>query len=114
MNNCATLDADASRLAIDESSIATSSIVDEQTSVTPTEVHMLRAQFALPVVSAVLVTAALAGQAPTGRTHRLHDEPGIYIPGEFGVRLEDDMVITDAGAELFTPQSSSLEDPFGV
>ena len=42
------------------------------------------------------------------------DEPGIYIPGEFGVRLEDDMVITDAGAELFTPQSSSLEDPFGV
>ena len=41
------------------------------------------------------------------------DEPGIYIRGEFGVRLEDDMVITDAGAELFTPQSPSLEDPFG-
>jgi Xaa-Pro dipeptidase len=40
------------------------------------------------------------------------DEPGIYIPGEFGVRLEDDMVITDTGAELFTPQSSSLEEPF--
>jgi Xaa-Pro dipeptidase len=41
------------------------------------------------------------------------DEPGIYIPGEFGVRLEDDMVITPDGAELFTPQSPSLEDPFG-
>ncbi|HET6681464.1 MAG TPA: Xaa-Pro peptidase family protein [Gemmatimonadaceae bacterium] len=41
------------------------------------------------------------------------DEPGIYIPGEFGVRLEDDMVITEAGAELFTPQSQSLENPFG-
>lgn len=41
------------------------------------------------------------------------DEPGIYIRGEFGVRLEDDMVITDSGAELFTPQSLSLEDPFG-
>ena len=40
------------------------------------------------------------------------DEPGIYIPGEFGVRLEDDMVITEAGAELFTPTSPSLEDPF--
>jgi Xaa-Pro dipeptidase len=40
------------------------------------------------------------------------DEPGIYIPGEFGVRLEDDMVITDSGAELFTPQSTSLEAPF--
>ena len=41
------------------------------------------------------------------------DEPGIYLRGEFGVRLEDDMVITETGAELFTPQSPSLEDPFG-
>lgn len=40
------------------------------------------------------------------------DEPGIYIPGEFGVRLEDDMVITESGAELFTVQSRSLEHPF--
>jgi len=40
------------------------------------------------------------------------DEPGVYIRGEFGVRLEDDMVITESGAELFTPQSSSLETPF--
>jgi len=40
------------------------------------------------------------------------DEPGIYIRGEFGVRLEDDMVITEGGAELFTPQSMSLDDPF--
>ena len=40
------------------------------------------------------------------------DEPGIYIPGEFGVRLEDDMVITESGAELFTRQSESLERPF--
>jgi Xaa-Pro aminopeptidase len=41
------------------------------------------------------------------------DEPGIYIRGEFGVRLEDDMHITPDGAELFTPQSPSIEDPFG-
>lgn len=40
------------------------------------------------------------------------DEPGIYIPEEFGIRLEDDMVITEAGAELFTAQSPSLEQPF--
>jgi Xaa-Pro dipeptidase len=40
------------------------------------------------------------------------DEPGIYIPEEFGVRLEDDMLITETGAELFTPQSESLEKPF--
>jgi Xaa-Pro dipeptidase len=42
------------------------------------------------------------------------DEPGIYIPGEFGIRLEDDMVITETGAELFTPQSPSLERPFAA
>lgn len=40
------------------------------------------------------------------------DEPGIYIRGEFGVRLEDDMVITSDGARLLTPQSRSLEEPF--
>jgi len=47
------------------------------------------------------------------RNMTFSDEPGIYIPGEFGVRLEDDMQITENGAELFTPQSPSLEDPFG-
>jgi Xaa-Pro dipeptidase len=40
------------------------------------------------------------------------DEPGIYIRGEFGVRLEDDMHITGDGAELFTTPSASLETPF--
>ena len=54
-----------------------------------------------------------------GNTRRIEtgmtfsDEPGIYIPGEFGVRLEDDMHITDDGARWFTPQSPSLEHPFG-
>jgi Xaa-Pro dipeptidase len=44
------------------------------------------------------------------------DEPGIYLaddPEPFGVRLEDDMYITADGAKLFTPQSPSLEHPFG-
>jgi Xaa-Pro dipeptidase len=55
-----------------------------------------------------------------GNTTRLHpgmtfsDEPGIYLRGEFGVRLEDDMHITENGAELFTPQSPSLENPFAT
>jgi Xaa-Pro dipeptidase len=40
------------------------------------------------------------------------DEPGVYIKGEFGVRLEDDMHVTESGAELFTPQSPSIEQPF--
>jgi Xaa-Pro dipeptidase len=43
----------------------------------------------------------------------LSDEPGIYVRGEFGVRLEDNMHNTENGAELFTAQSTSLEEPFG-
>jgi len=54
------------------------------------------------------------GNATTLRPNMtFSDEPGIYIRGEFGIRLEDDMHITENGAELFTPQSPSLEDPFG-
>jgi Xaa-Pro dipeptidase len=41
------------------------------------------------------------------------DEPGIYLPGEFGIRLEDDWHLTAQGGVLFTPQSPSLEHPFG-
>lgn len=41
------------------------------------------------------------------------DEPGIYLKGEFGVRLEDDMYITEDGAKLFTGPSPSIEHPFG-
>jgi Xaa-Pro dipeptidase len=55
------------------------------------------------------------GYDPTPRLQAgnlLSDEPGIYIPGEFGIRLEDDLLITEAGAELLTAQSPSLEDPF--
>jgi Xaa-Pro dipeptidase len=42
------------------------------------------------------------------------DEPGIYIKREFGVRIEDDMLITANGAELLTPRSPSLEHPFAT
>ncbi|MCU1294042.1 MAG: hypothetical protein JWP08_2892 [Bryobacterales bacterium] len=41
------------------------------------------------------------------------DEPGIYLRGEFGIRLEDDMYITEDGAKLFTGPSPSLDHPFG-
>ena len=43
------------------------------------------------------------------------NEPGIYIPGEFGLRLEDDMVVSGmGGADLLTPGfSASLEKPLG-
>jgi Xaa-Pro dipeptidase len=43
------------------------------------------------------------------------NEPGIYIPGEFGLRCEDDMVIaSDGPAQLLTPRFAvSLEKPLG-
>ena len=40
------------------------------------------------------------------------DEPGVYIVGEFGVRLEDDWHVTEDGGKMFTPTSPSLEHPF--
>ena len=36
------------------------------------------------------------------------DEPGVYQQGKFGVRTEDIMTITAAGAELLTPPATSL------
>jgi Xaa-Pro dipeptidase len=53
----------------------------------------------------------LAPKLKAGMT--LSDEPAVYIKGEFGVRLEDDLLVTENGAELLTPQSPSIEDPFG-
>lgn len=43
------------------------------------------------------------------------NEPGIYVPGEFGIRCEDDMVIMpDGAAQLLTPNFAvSLEKPMG-
>lgn len=39
------------------------------------------------------------------------DEPGIYIPGEFGVRMEDCWYLTEQGPRLFTPLAKSIDEP---
>ncbi|HSQ28270.1 MAG TPA: Xaa-Pro peptidase family protein [Gemmatimonadaceae bacterium] len=39
------------------------------------------------------------------------DEPTIAIYGEFGIRLEDCLHITESGPKFFTPQSPSIEEP---
>jgi Xaa-Pro dipeptidase len=41
------------------------------------------------------------------------NEPGVYVQGEFGIRLEDCFFVTEDGGELFTRQSPSIDDPFG-
>jgi Xaa-Pro aminopeptidase len=35
-------------------------------------------------------------------------EPGVYVPGRFGVRIEDLVVVTDDGCEILTPTSKAL------
>jgi Xaa-Pro dipeptidase len=39
------------------------------------------------------------------------DEPGLYIPGEFGIRLEDCWHMTEQGPKLFTELAKSLDQP---
>ena len=41
------------------------------------------------------------------------NEPTISIPGEFGIRLEDCLYITEDGPKYFSKQSVSIEQPFG-
>jgi Xaa-Pro dipeptidase len=42
------------------------------------------------------------------------NEPGIYIYGEFGVRIEDCFVVTeDGGRFLGGMESAAIEKPFG-
>jgi Xaa-Pro dipeptidase len=41
------------------------------------------------------------------------DEPTIAIYGEFGIRLEDCLHITEKGPVFFTGQSESIDRPFG-
>ncbi len=42
------------------------------------------------------------------------NEPGIYIPGEFGVRLEDCLYMSEEGPVLFTPLSESIDNPMNL
>jgi Xaa-Pro dipeptidase len=40
------------------------------------------------------------------------NEPGIYIPGEFGIRLEDCFYMTDSGPKWFSEPPPSIDQPF--
>ena len=41
------------------------------------------------------------------------NEPGIYIPGKFGVRIEDCWHMTENGPKFFTQPPPSIDKPFG-
>lgn len=65
----------------------------------------------------------LDGHEPVNFVHDEHtrlaagmcfsDEPGLYIPGAFGVRLEDCIHMTPAGARWFSEPPPSIDRPFG-
>ena len=54
-----------------------------------------------------------------GSTRRLSagmtmsNEPGLYIPGRWGIRIEDIVAVTGSEPEVFGPRVESLEAPFG-
>ena len=41
------------------------------------------------------------------------NEPGIYLPGKFGIRLEDCFHMTPSGPMWFTVPPPSIDRPFG-
>ncbi len=41
------------------------------------------------------------------------NEPGIYLPGKFGIRLEDCLYMTEKGPKWFTIPPDSIESPIG-
>jgi Xaa-Pro dipeptidase len=42
------------------------------------------------------------------------NEPGIYLPGRFGVRTEDCVYMTESGPRLFTVPARSIDNPMGL
>jgi Xaa-Pro dipeptidase len=52
-------------------------------------------------------------QTPLAPGMCFSDEPGIYIPGSFGVRLEDCIHMTQSGPRWFSVPPPSVDEPFG-
>lgn len=60
--------------------------------------HRLGHGIGLEVHEEPYIVASNPEKLISGNCHTI--EPGIYIPGKFGVRIEDDVLVTKSGAEL--------------
>ena len=69
-------------------------------------VHGLGHGVGLQIHEAPGIGAAASGTLPDGATVTV--EPGIYLPGRGGVRIEDTLVVSDTGATSLTTTSRSL------
>jgi Xaa-Pro dipeptidase len=55
----------------------------------------------------------LGNKTPLAPGMCFSDEPTVVIYGEFGIRLEDCLYMTENGPKFFTKQSISITEPFG-
>lgn len=69
-------------------------------------VHGLGHGVGLQIHEAPGIGAVASGTLPDGATVTV--EPGIYLPGRGGVRIEDTLVVTDAGPTSLTTTSRAL------
>ncbi|MGB1699764.1 MAG: M24 family metallopeptidase [Nannocystaceae bacterium] len=74
--------------------------------------HRLGHGIGLEVHEAPYLVRASRRRLIAGMT--MSNEPGLYVPGRWGIRIEDIVAVTDVGPEVFGPQVESLEAPFGA
>ena len=69
-------------------------------------VHSTGHGLGLEIHEAPRLAARQKGQLETGMTVTI--EPGVYCAGEFGVRIEDMVLVLPSGAEVMTPSPKAL------
>ena len=80
--------------------------------VTPSFFGLLGAEAAIGLDGHEWVNFVRGNKTPLAPGMRFSNEPMIAIYGEFGIRLEDCMYMTQDGARFFSQQSPAIDKPF--